>query len=112
MREAPWTREKLLGTRVSDLLDADGRCLRVLVDHGFGPLRQPALRKVLAHTVTLGQAVRIRGLSEEAEEGLLVELLALFRGLEREEATAAEGDSTWSLDRGSASAQQREEAQA
>jgi len=80
MRETPWTSEILLGTRVSDLLAADARCLEVLVRHGFGPLRQPALRKVLAHTVDLGQAVRIRGLSEDAEDALLAELLALFQG--------------------------------
>lgn len=112
MRETPWTRERLLGTRVSDLLDADARCLDLLVVHGFGPLRQPALRTVLAHTVRLGQAVRIRGLSEEAEEGLLVELLALFQGQDRGGATAAERDGTWSPDRGDASEQQREEANA
>lgn len=65
---------------MSDLLAADARCLDVLVRHGFGPLRQPALRKVLAHTVDLGQAVRIRGLSEETEEELLAELLGLLEG--------------------------------
>ncbi len=80
MRSSPWTRAELLGTRVSDLLEADARCLDVLVRHGFGPLRQPALRKVLAHTVDLGQAVRIRGLSEETEEELLAELLGLLEG--------------------------------
>ena len=80
MRTSPWTQAELLGTRVSDLLAADARCLDVLVKHGFGPLRQPALRKVLAHTVDLGQAVRIRGLSEETEEALLAELQALFEG--------------------------------
>ncbi len=78
MRELPWTRERLLGTRVSDLLAADARCLDVLVEHGFGPLRQPALRKVLAHTVDLGQAIRIRGLSEETEERLLDDLMGLL----------------------------------
>ena len=88
MRETPWTREILLGTRVSVLLAADARCLEVLVRHGFGPLRQSALRKVLAHTVDLGQAVRIKGLSEEAEEGLLAELLALFQGSAHEGAIA------------------------
>lgn len=80
MRSSPWTRAELLGTRVSDLLAADARCLDVLVRHGFGPLRQKALRKVLAHTVDLGQAVRIRGLSEETEEELLAELLGLLEG--------------------------------
>ena len=80
MRSSPWTRAELLGARVSDLLAADARCLDVLVRHGFGPLRQPALRKVLAHTVDLGQAVRIRGLSEETEEELLAELLGLLEG--------------------------------
>ncbi len=78
MLDRTWTRETLLGTRVSDLLAADERCLPVLLRHGFSPLKQPALRKVLAHTVDLGQAVRIRGLSEEAEEGLVSELLGLF----------------------------------
>lgn len=71
-------REELLATRVSELLAADERCLDVLVRHGFGPLKQPALRKLLAHTVDLRQAALIRGLSEEAEEELVDELLEVM----------------------------------
>ena len=63
--------------RVSDLIAADSRCLDVLVRHGFTPLRNPALRRVLAPTVDLGQAMLIRGLTPEAEASLLVELASL-----------------------------------
>ncbi len=70
--------EELRRTRVSDLLAADPRCLEVLVRHGFTPLRRPALRRVLAGTVDLGQAVQIRGLGPEAEAALLAELSALL----------------------------------
>ena len=64
--------------RVSDLLSADPRCLEVLVRHGFTPLRQPALRRVLAPTVDLGQASLIRGLGPAAEDALLDELADLL----------------------------------
>lgn len=72
--------EELLRTRVSDLLARDPRCLYVLVRHGFAPLRRPALRRVLAPTVDLGQAIAIRGLGPEAEAALLDELSALLYG--------------------------------
>ncbi len=77
--------------RVSDLLAAHPRCLDVLVRHGFTPLRQPALRRVLARTVDLGQAALIRGLTAEAEASLLVELEALLAGRAAEAAPVASG---------------------
>jgi len=72
------THDELLRTRVSDLLAADGRCLDVLVRHGFTPLRQPALRRVLAHTVDLRHAVMLRGLGAAEEAALLAELAAVL----------------------------------
>ena len=68
----------LRATNLSELLAAEPRCLEVLVRHGFTPLRQPALRRVLAPTVDLGQAARIRGLSAEAEAVMLAELAGLL----------------------------------
>lgn len=58
--------------------------LPVLIQHGFAPLAQPALRAVLAPTVTLAQALKIRGLNAERERELLRSLAAV--------ATEASGD--------------------
>jgi len=68
----------LLEMKVSAILKAHPAALEVLVEHGFAPLRQPHLRAVLANSVTLGQAMRIRSLSATAEAALLDELQALF----------------------------------
>jgi len=68
--------------RVSELLEASPEVLPLLLRHGFAPLRNAAMRAALAPTVTLAQAVRLRGLSASAAQELrcdLVELLAVTR---------------------------------
>jgi hypothetical protein len=82
--------DELRRMRVSDLLAAHPGCLDVLVRYGFTPLRQPALRRVLARTVDLGQAVLIRGLTAEDEASLLVELEGLLAGRSTEPAPTSE----------------------
>lgn len=76
----------LLDSRVSDLLQRYPAMLPVLIQHGFAPLAQPALRAVLAPTVTLAQALKIRGLNAERERELLRSLVAV--------ATEASGDAS------------------
>jgi len=61
----------LLGMRVSELLDALPGALDVLLEHGFAPLAQPPVRRMLAPTVTLEQAIRLRGLPDGRREALL-----------------------------------------
>lgn len=68
-------RRTLLDTRVSRILDAHPDALDTLIRHGFTPLAQAPLRFALAHTVNLGQAIRLRGL-DEAEVAALLEALA------------------------------------
>ncbi len=70
-------RASLLASRVSAILDAHPAALGVLIDSGFEPLANPVARRTLAHTVNLSQALRIRGLSAEAEESLINRLLQL-----------------------------------
>jgi flavodoxin I len=48
--------------RVSTLLAASDEVLPLLIRYGFEPLRNQALRTALAPTVTLAQALRLRGL--------------------------------------------------
>ena len=67
-------REELLETRVATLIERYPAALQILVDAGFGPLAVPALRKALAHTVTLRQALKIRSLPPERDAELLEEL--------------------------------------
>lgn len=55
---------------VSNLLDASPRVLPLLVRHGFAPLRNAAMRTALAPTVTLAQAVRLRGLAPDRADAL------------------------------------------
>ncbi len=69
---------QLLEMKVSEILDSHPGALRVLIDHGFAPLAQRHLRNLLAHTVTLEQALRLRPLSREREQDLLAELGALL----------------------------------
>lgn len=64
-------RECLEATRVSVLLECHPEALPILIEHGFTPLANPALRAVLAPTVTLGQALGIRGLDGADAEALL-----------------------------------------
>jgi hypothetical protein len=66
--------------RVSELLAASVEVLPLLVRHGFTPLQNPAMRAALAPTVTLAQAIRLRGLSDHAAEDLRRELSALLDG--------------------------------
>lgn len=66
--------EELLETRVSALLERSPKVLPCLIKHGFTPLGNPLLRKTLAPTVTLAQAIKLRGLSEQAAQALLGEL--------------------------------------
>ena len=69
--------DALLPIRVSDLLERYPGMLQVLIEHGFAPLAQPALRAVLAPTVTLAQALKLRGLDGEREEDLLRSLVVV-----------------------------------
>lgn len=71
--------------RVSEVLDAVPGALELLMEHGFTPLAQPAMRRVLAPSVTLDQAIRLRGLPDWRREALLVRLSELGAGA-REEA--------------------------
>lgn len=63
--------------RVSSILDAHEGALDVLVQGGFEPLANPVMRFAMAHTVNLGQAFRLRGMSDEAEQALVARLLEL-----------------------------------
>lgn len=64
--------------RVSELLEASPEVLPLLVRHGFAPLRNAAMRAALAPTVTLAQAVRLRGLPPSAALELRRELVELL----------------------------------
>lgn len=66
--------------RVSELLEASDEALALLVRHGFAPLRNAAMRAALAPTVTLAQAIRLRGLSDAAASQLRRELVSLLDG--------------------------------
>lgn len=61
--------------RVQLLLDASPDVLPCLIRHGFTPLENPVMRRALAPTVTLAQAARLRGLSEQAMDALLHDLV-------------------------------------
>src|SRR5690606_8253543 len=80
------TAAELLAMKVSTLLDACPAALELLIAYGFTPLKQPHLRAILAPTVTLEQALRIRSRSADEERKLIAKLVALFRG-ERTEAS-------------------------
>lgn len=70
----------LLAMRVSEVLDAVPGSLEVLANAGFTPLTQPAMRRMLAPTLTLEQAIRLRGLPDRRREALLRRLAALVPG--------------------------------
>lgn len=70
-------RQRLLAMRVSRILEAHPDALDVLIGGGFEPLANPVARLAMAHTVNLSQALRIRGQSEEQQEALIDQLLAL-----------------------------------
>jgi len=67
----------LLGMRVSDVLEEVPGALELLVEHGFGPLARPAMRRMLAPTVTLKQALALRALPAWREEAVLRALAEL-----------------------------------
>ena len=66
--------QRLLDTRVQALIDASTEVLPCLIRHGFTPLENPVMRRALAPTVTLTQAARLRGLTDDAVEALLHDL--------------------------------------
>lgn len=68
-------RERLLRTKVADIIAAHPGALEILIRGGFAPLRNPVMRKALSHTVNLEQALRIRSLSEADEESVISALL-------------------------------------
>jgi len=74
------TTAELLAMKVSAILDARPAALDLLIVYGFTPLKQPHLRAILAPTVTLAQALRIRSQSAAKERALLAELVTLFTG--------------------------------
>ncbi|WP_461829858.1 DUF1858 domain-containing protein [Aquifex sp.] len=66
-------------TNVGELLRRYPKALDILIKYGFTPLKNPILRKILPHTVTLGQAKKIRRLSDEKFRELLKELRELAK---------------------------------
>lgn len=64
-------------TNVGQLLKRYPQALEILIRYGFTPLKNPLLRKILPHTVTLGQAKKIRKLSDEKFQAMLEELRKL-----------------------------------
>lgn len=90
----PFDEPTLLKMRVSELLELHPGALDLLIGHGFAPLAQTHLRALLAPTVSLGQALRIRSLGHEAERVLLDELQALLATLERPATAPATGPAT------------------
>lgn len=73
-RESGPVAGRLDDARVSDLLAASDAVLPLLVRYGFVPLANPALRAALAPTVTLAQAIRLRGLPDGDAVALRAEL--------------------------------------
>lgn len=73
----PSRRERLLAMRVSRIIEAHDDALDALIKGGFAPLANPVMRLAMAHTVTLGQAFRIRGQGEAEREELIACLLEL-----------------------------------
>lgn len=67
-------------TNVGELLRRFPKALDVLISYGFTPLKNPILRKILPYTVTLGQAKKIRRMSDEKFK----EMLEVLRKLKDE----------------------------
>lgn len=64
-------------TNVGELLRRVPKALDVLISYGFTPLKNPILRKILPHTATLGQAKKIRRMSDEKFQEMLEALRRL-----------------------------------
>ncbi|NJD99299.1 DUF1858 domain-containing protein [Thermococcus sp. LS1] len=64
-------------TNVAKLLKAYPQSLEILVKYGFSPLQNPVMRKTLARTVTLRQAKKLLGMSDEKFEEMMEELKKL-----------------------------------
>jgi TusA-related sulfurtransferase len=64
-------------TNVAKLLKAYPEALDILVKYGFSPLQNPVMRKTLARTVTLKQAKKLIGMSDERFEEMMKELKKL-----------------------------------
>ncbi len=72
--------EKLVideNTNVGKLIERYPKALDILIEFGFTPLKNPLLRRILPYTVTLGQAKRIKRMSDERFRELLQELRKL-----------------------------------
>ncbi|HEX7021361.1 MAG TPA: DUF1858 domain-containing protein, partial [Trueperaceae bacterium] len=54
--------------------EEDQRVLPLLIDYGFAPLANPVMRKTLAPTVTLAQALRLHPSPPEHQQALLAQL--------------------------------------
>lgn len=87
----PYDEQSLLSLKVSEILELHEGALSVLIEHGFAPLAQTHLRALLAPTVTLRQAMRIRSLSDAKERALLDDLAALLAAADAPEQSAIGG---------------------
>ncbi|KUH33627.1 hypothetical protein APY94_05385 [Thermococcus celericrescens] len=67
-------------TNVAKLLKAYPESLRILVKYGFSPLENPEMRKTLARTITLRQAKKLIGMSDEKFKEMMEELKGLEEG--------------------------------
>lgn len=67
-------------TNVGKLIDRYPQTLDILIKYGFTPLKNPLLRRILPYTVTLGQAKRIRRMSDERFKEMLEEIRRAIGG--------------------------------
>ncbi|MBP1912116.1 DUF1858 domain-containing protein [Thermococcus stetteri] len=67
-------------TNVAKLLKVYPESLDILVKYGFSPLQNSLMRKTLARTVTLGQAKKLIGMSDEKFREMMEELKGLEEG--------------------------------
>jgi len=61
-------------TNVGRLIDRYPQTLDILIKYGFTPLKNPLLKRILPYTVTLGQAKKIRRMSDEKFREMLKEI--------------------------------------
>ncbi|ASA77305.1 DUF1858 domain-containing protein [Thermococcus sp. 5-4] len=66
-------------TNVAQLLKAYPESLKILVKYGFSPLENPEMRRTLSKTITLRDAKRLLGMSDERFKKMMEEL----KGLEK-----------------------------